>query len=303
MVRNGFSAGSVKSNDQDAFKTKTMAIRRKTQQDPPNQASLPFSLERDALSLAFAQIPLRLRAGWALQAMSVRLAHSAGAVDNKELQAMLSSILVQLKFPPEHSEGIVMAAKKVSDGELGLLTAFGELIRGDAEFRPEKQSAVVKEPLPQVSPEERPFRILTQEDDKYKYLTEMQYKKKYANVPDPHSKEPLVWVNLKTGTFSLWVGKERRRREPIITGQKRILFCTLLRNFNKCIPTKELKEILLHHPQILGQLNNATFGVLKPFIEIHVGESRMLRPYSKYNHKRRFTFCLIEPVEASDDDK
>ena len=71
----------------------------------------------------------------------------------------------------------------------------------------------------------------------------------------------------------------------------------LLRNFNKCISVKELREVEENYPQILGQLNEATFGVLEPYVETHIGESRILKSYSKHNHKRRFTFCLIEPAK------
>lgn len=253
------------------------------------------------LPLALRKTPMGLRVRWALEATFVYLAQQQKAVESKEFLTILSEILAYWQIPQEYAEKFMKLTKQPPRKDFDPLTAYGKLLVPIIKFGPERQSLAVSKVAPLLSPEERPFRILTQEGDKY--VTDLEYKKKYANVPNPHSKEPLVWVNLKTGTFSLWVGKKCRRREPIITGEKRILFCMLLRNFNKCIPVKDLAKVQENHPQILNQLHDATFGMLRPFVEIHKGESRILKPYSKYNHKRMFTFCLIEPDEVSDDDK
>lgn len=253
------------------------------------------------LPLILKKIPTELRVRWALEATFVYLAQQQKAVENNEFSTILSEVLAYWQIPQEYAEKFMKLAKQLPHKNFDLLTAYGKLLVPRIELEPEAQPLNINESTHILPPKERPFRIRTQEGDKY--VTEREYKKSYANVPDPRSKEPLVWVNLKTETFSLWVGKECRRREPMITGDKKTFFCMLLQNFNKCISVKDLAKFNENHPQILGQLNNATFSVLKPFIEIRIGESRTLRPYSKYNHNRKFTFCLIEPVESSSDNK
>lgn len=271
--------------------------KRKMHKVDRHQASLPFLAERDALSLVFTQIPLPLRAEWALQAVSVRLAQSARAVDNKELQAMLSSILVQLKFPREYSERVITAAKKVSGRELVLLTAFGEVIMLDAELRPEKQSAIAKVPLPQVSPEERYFSLWTEKG--HGYGTESEYREEYAIGSS--GREPLVSINRISEEYSVFF--DGRRRRISLSEQRRNILCTLLRKFNEPVPNKELNNITPNYAQVLDQLHGVTFNVLRPFIDKEPGEFRIIRTCSMRNRKRKFTFCLIERYEISTSDE
>lgn len=156
-----------------------------------------------------------------------------------------------------------------------------------------------------VGPEPTPlvlegcYSIWTEEG--HRYVTEQEYMKKYAVPPGQQEKEPLVWVNLRTTTYSIW--KKGRRWEIALSGEKGKLFCIFLRRFNESIPIKELESKVDYYHQVYQQMHEPTFHVLEPFIDKKSGESRTLRSYSKYNRTRRFTFCLIEPYETKSNSK
>jgi len=122
-----------------------------------------------------------------------------------------------------------------------------------------------------------------------------EYLEKYANWP--LSKEPLVWMNLIAGTYSIQI---RGKRSIIkLSGRKRNLLHLLLKRFNERIPMNELEEKIPNHPQFLNDLHKDTFGVLRSFMDKEPGEYRILRPNSKRNPKRKFTFFLIEPYKEN----
>lgn len=125
--------------------------------------------------------------------------------------------------------------------------------------------------------------------------TELQYREKYAKPPT--SWGPRVWIDRIAGHYSLLVG--RKRRPVPLTGQKLELLCLHLEKFNQLVGKNELVDKFTNYPQVLHQLHNVTFDVLRPFIDVQPGQGQRLMPHSKDNRRLKLTFYLITRYKTS----
>jgi len=126
--------------------------------------------------------------------------------------------------------------------------------------------------------------------------TEREYLEKYAR--SPRRGGSLMWINLISGDFS--VRFKRKRKQVEISPQRMQLLYIFLRHYEKLVLISELQEVSFNYAQVIDDLDEAVLGQIKPFLATKHGHGKTLMRSGIRDHRRKFTFCLIERCRAED---